>query len=222
VLSKAARYSRWDGSQWQVLGDDELRRDAQRHASYPAVAVDGSGAPIVAFREPNPTQLSIYVSRWDGTSWVPLGDTVNEPANGTSSAGIAIDASGRPLVACTEFAPGSSYTVRVRRWDGMQWVSLGGSLNGDRSRGGIFLATDLDPRGDPFVAWSISTTAFVEHWDGAPGRIWAALSTSMRSASWAQRWRRQVRLHCLPWLPGVGPEWESRAVSTYADTSLER
>jgi hypothetical protein len=94
----------WDGVAWNYLGSDPTGGGASNALSFeipgstqavchsaimPSVAVDSSGAPVVAFvyttgsNEPSPpatfyvgTNTDVYAARWDGAGWLGLGPEV--------------------------------------------------------------------------------------------------------------------------------------------------
>ena len=103
----------WSGM-WQPLGPP-LGHEAQ---VYPAMALDGSGAPLVAYVEliesPGVVATELHVARWSGTTWEPLGGTIASstdrlPTPRPSSCVSPSTGQGRPVLAFGD--PG-----RARRW----------------------------------------------------------------------------------------------------------
>lgn len=67
---------RWDDAQraWVALGG-ALNHDTTGYLRYPAIAIDATGAPVIAWEEPFTTPWAghaINVARWDGNAWVAL------------------------------------------------------------------------------------------------------------------------------------------------------
>src|SRR5262245_38884608 len=94
----------WSGSAWSYLGSDPTGSGASNALSFdipgttqvvchsavmPSIAVDSSGAPVVAFvyttgsNQPSPpatfyvgTNTDVYAGRWDGTGWLGVGPEI--------------------------------------------------------------------------------------------------------------------------------------------------
>ncbi|NJK46098.1 MAG: hypothetical protein HC933_19175 [Pleurocapsa sp. SU_196_0] len=63
---------RWEGRAWQPVGNF-LNVDAKSYAESLSLALDSSGAPVVAWSEEvTRTQRRVYVKRWNGKAWVGL------------------------------------------------------------------------------------------------------------------------------------------------------
>ena len=161
---------RWDGTDWVLLGgalDVNLGEDAYD----PSLALDASGNPVVAWHEHTPGQFdNIYVKRWNGTSWEPLGGALDVNVNdGAALASLALDASGNPVVAWTEWNALSN-NVYVKRWDGANWVPLGNELDISEPQPAGSPSLALDTSGRPVVAWfendGTSDNIYVKRWDG--------------------------------------------------------
>src|SRR5689334_13968345 len=52
--------------------------------STPAVAIDIEGNPVVAWVQPVNTERVVYVRKWDGHGWIPLGNS----ATGSGISGL--------------------------------------------------------------------------------------------------------------------------------------
>ena len=80
---------------------------------------------------------NIYVKRWNGTSWVQMGGILDvDPNEYAFDSSLALDSSGNPVVSWDEcitynssFGRCESANVYVKRWDGSNWVQLGGELD---------------------------------------------------------------------------------------------
>lgn len=69
---------RWDDASgaWIDLGG-ALNHDTNWVSRHPVIAIDATGAPVVAWEEPFSTPWAGYalnVARWDGNAWVSLGE----------------------------------------------------------------------------------------------------------------------------------------------------
>lgn len=78
----------------------------------------------------NTQQAIVTLLRWNGTSWqdvAPALPTIANPCVSSIPAGVvAFDADNRPWIAYVERRNGSESDTRVRRFDGTNWVSVGG------------------------------------------------------------------------------------------------
>jgi hypothetical protein len=159
---------RFDGTAWVQVGSS-LNVDTTRTAEAPIIT-DVGAVPYVAWEEFNGTAYQIYVKRFDGTAWVPVGSSLNHDA--TKPAGLPSIASvgGVPYVAWGE-SNGTVGEVYVKRFDGSTWVQVGsGSLNVDptHTAGSPSVAS---VGGVPYVAWGESNgpvnQVYVKRFDGS-------------------------------------------------------
>ena len=121
----------WAGM-WQTLGSP-LGHEAQ---VYPAMALDGSGAPLVAYAElvesPGIVATELHVVRWSGTSWEPLGGTVASstdrlPYTAPLFVRLATDGAGNPVLAFGDSGPGATvgaFPLQTWSFDGTAWKAL--------------------------------------------------------------------------------------------------
>ncbi len=177
---------RWTGSSWQSVGIG-VNAVLGQDASHPALALDGSGNPVVAFREYDGTHRNIYVQRWTGSTWQPVGGAVNavpgqdvpeqEPAQA-----LALDGSGNPVVAFSE-SNGSHNNLYVQRWTGSAWQSVGGAINAVPGQD-IFYppALALNASGNPVVAFfefdGSYFNVYVRHWSGS---VWQSVGGAVNA-----------------------------------------
>jgi len=162
---------RWDGTDWVQLGG-ALDVDPAQEAISHSLALDSANHPVVAFFENDGTSFNIYVKRWDGTNWVSLGGALDiNLSQQAYDPSLALDASGNPVVAWHENTPGQFDNIYVKRWDGANWVLLGGALDVNVNDGAALARLVLDTSGNPVVAWtewnSSSSNVYVKRWDGA-------------------------------------------------------
>ncbi|WP_140797696.1 Ig-like domain-containing protein [Myxococcus xanthus] len=79
------------------------------------------------------SRTALHVSHWDGTMWRPLGGgKINErEVFRYGSFSFVMDASGAPLVSFSQDAVDdpTAALAWVYRWQGAQWVSLGGAIH---------------------------------------------------------------------------------------------
>ncbi len=174
---------RWEGSSWTQLGGTlDLVQDADAYGA--TVTADGNDLVvgwIEAGSGDNPDNA--YVKRWNGSSWVQLGDTLNmfrEYAPGVHS--IVIDASGHPVVAVEE-ADGDDNDVYIHRWEDPDWVEIGHGVDPNLYGRAFNPTLDVGLSGDLFIAYEDFNyigkpydNTFVRRWTGS---IWELLGPAV-------------------------------------------
>jgi hypothetical protein len=119
---------RWTGSTWEQLGGIYLDVVPSANAITPSIAIGANNQPVVAWSE----DQSLIVKRFDGNNWQRLlGTNINIYRAYTPS--IGVDSSNTPFLAWQEDISSAptldNSNIFVRRWDGANWVSIGGKLN---------------------------------------------------------------------------------------------
>lgn len=163
----------WSGT-WEPLGPP-LGQEAQ---VYPAMAVDPSGALLVAFAElvesPGFSITEIHVVRWSGTAWEPVGGTIARsdmrfPYSAPLWLRLTTDRSGQPLLAFGDSGPGATSGVfPVQTWvfDGVAWhavpvpgsaMVLGGVALARSANGQVQLAVSS---GRALDVWTLGDTGW--------------------------------------------------------------
>ena len=173
---------RWKGSAWTQVGSSAV--SGSFNARTPALALDGSGNPVVTWRDSlvAPTISNVLIERWDGLTWVSVGPgklDVNDSGNvdrASFAPSVALTSSGNPVVAWSE-SDGTSRNIYVKRWDGSSWALVGGILDANTNKDAYAPSLTLDGSGNPVVAWNEAATnsdasIYVKRWNGA---IWAQL-----------------------------------------------
>lgn len=162
-----------------ALGD-AISADPGASAEALALAVDGTGAPVVAWTEGSPGRAAaLHVRRWNGSAWSPLGGDGpwnGDPARSASAPALRAAGDGSLVLAWREeIAPGEHALLVRRLPPGGAWSPpLGGTLSlAARAPSRPSLA--LLPDGSPLVAWSEPVdgveVAVVRRWTGD---AWAA------------------------------------------------
>ena len=182
----------WNGTDWVGIGGSSTGEgvSAGGGTSDPAIALDSSDAPVVAWRKTFSTGIVVFLKRWNGTGWVELGGSAtglgvsNVVLTGGSGGGLpgggggggggggtltvssgqpslVIDAAGAVLVAWSDLeATSNMHEVYLKRWNGAAWTGLGGSDDG----GGVSQSADLSM--DPSVAVAPDGTPMVAWREG--------------------------------------------------------
>ena len=177
----ASNIARWDGTQWSPLGNPESEGV---NGSIFALKVfdDGTGDALYAGGDFSAAAgiSAIYIARWDGTSWSPLGSGMNGAVwaltvfDDGSGGGPAMYAGGGFTQA------GGSPASNIARWDGTQWSPLGSGLNGWVSALTVF--DDGSGGGPALYAGGYFTQAGgnpanrIARWDGTQ---WSALGAGV-------------------------------------------
>ena len=119
----------WNGSDWQTMGDGIIGQSATSSIQLNDLQT-GPGGQIYAagsFVKSGET-ITLNIARWDGISWLPLGNGLSAAANAMTT-----DANGHLIVGGSfPYADGTSSTgilVRnIARWDGENWHAIGSGL----------------------------------------------------------------------------------------------
>ncbi len=128
-----------------------------------------AAAPVIAWKERAGTSESLFVQRWAGRSWAPLGlPVVSGPQGTVGTPSLALDGSGQPFVAWTQSGSSGS-TLSVRRWNGTRWQNIDGPFHQTSGVYGSYqLRTDSLGRLVLAVARHASSSAvLVYRWDGS-------------------------------------------------------
>jgi hypothetical protein len=144
---------RFQGSSWVLVGSGSLNVSPTINAGLPSMAVV-AGIPYVAWDEDGATRY-VHVKRFDGTDWVTVGGgPVNYDPAGNAAGSNMASIGGVPVVGFQEFTGTLPNQVRIKRLDGAQWVSVGGSLNVDPSHNAFLIDPAIaDSGGVPYVTW---------------------------------------------------------------------
>jgi hypothetical protein len=192
---------RWNGSSWSRFGANILNGLSLDYGSV-FLQLDKNDYPVVAWHESSifsSVPSYSYVKRWNGQIWEQLGGKINNPGNEgafitslalTKSSDVPVVGLSECVVLKNEF--GEDYcgatSLYVKRWNGSQWLQLGGKLDSDISVFDAGPIVQVDATGNPIAAWtegvrsgSISTVSFlVKRWDGTK---WVQLGEPVATAS---------------------------------------
>ncbi|WNG58329.1 hypothetical protein F0U59_28995 [Archangium gephyra] len=178
-------FRRAEGNAWSQAAASVFPLPAATFSmpTRPAFTVDSQGRPVMVLSEATGLYTgTIRVRRWDGQSWEILGlglQAAHNRLTSVTSAALAFNCSGEPVVAWGESGPGEpSVGIHVSQWNGTSWQRMGERLgaypdgvlgdgsNADRP------SLAVDSRGFPIVAWDESAMrefidrVHVRQWDG--------------------------------------------------------
>ncbi len=107
----------WNGSSWQMIGSTVSNSTTSN--SNPSLVMDKDGNPLIAWSGYASPETAIWVSRWNGSDWLPVGSSLSAET-GVSTAGLrptlALDKNGQPLVAWHE-SDGAVSNIYVYRYN---------------------------------------------------------------------------------------------------------
>jgi hypothetical protein len=117
---------RYNGSSWVNVGSAlHGSSNSDNLASEPSLALDSAGNPTVAWFEDDGTAFNIYVKRHNGSTWVNVGTGVlNISGIQAIYPSLLLDSSGNPVVSWMDY-DGTSYNLRVQKFNGTTWTNLG-------------------------------------------------------------------------------------------------
>lgn len=185
-------FAKWNGSSWvnangATLNSTNGNVSNNTGSSFkPSIVLDPKTSyPCIVWTDSSTGNYEIYLTKWNGTSWVNANGVALNSTNGNVSNNtkdslyptLAIDDSGMPCVTWSDYAPGN-YEIYYTKWNGTSWVNVNGatfnSTNGNISNntgGSYYPSLALDPStGYPCIAWSDTTPGNYEiyytKWNG--------------------------------------------------------
>ncbi len=123
--------AKYIGSAWTMLGGSGF---AYGQASKSFFAIDNSGVPYVAttLLGPNGVTITSEVRKYNGTTWVDLGNAGIPTGSMSHYTSFAFDNSGTPHLAYIDIS--NDQKAVVMKYDGSSWVTVG---NPGFSAGGV-------------------------------------------------------------------------------------
>jgi hypothetical protein len=164
---------------WKQMGG-ALDVNPIRNSRSPALAVNVQGDLYATWTEDSSGLNSnkISVKRLVGNTWTSMGTELNVESNKVAitrpDGAIAVKGFS-PAVAfheCASISFPSDCNVYVKRWNGAEWVQLGGKLN---TNSAYYASIVIGEANRPVVAWfekqvllnAIGYNIYVKRWDGA-------------------------------------------------------
>jgi len=172
--------AKWNGSVWSALGGG-LGYQGHSLATFDADGAGPATAELYVGGSPvGATQPSDNIGRWNGTSWHGVGagvdgsilamTTFDEDDGGPGSA---------TLIAGGWFSmAGGTSAIRIARWDGSSWSSLGSGIGATVQALAVFDEDGAGPRptalfaGGSFVTAGGNPAIGIARWDGSS---WSAV-----------------------------------------------
>ena len=175
---------RFNGSSWVTIGSGVLSGSSASFspAAFPSLALDSLGNPTVAWQEGDGSGNNLYVQKWTGSSWLPVGTTPLDIslANDTSYASVSL-VNGSLTVAWQESEPlGFNYNLYVKRYVTNVFQPLGDALDNSTPQSATNASITRKSNNLPVVAWqefdSTSNNVYVKEWNGS---AWNALGSAV-------------------------------------------
>jgi len=159
----------------------------------PSMVIDAQDNPIVAWTEAITygERASIFVYKWDGKAFAPIGQAINGTATGSAyHPSIALAHDGNPVVAWHE-SDGFNENIYVKHWTGSNWQTVGtGPLSAENDIRPSPLPTparnpSLATKGnDIYVAWdemTIDGYSVIYVWKSTNGGTFSSVGPSRGS-----------------------------------------
>ncbi len=189
----------WDGSTWVPLGQELGETQAFSRVHATSLAQDQEGHVWVAWSwscecSTSESPQRLEVARWNGTAWEKR---PNPPAVSADFLALAVDASGRPILAASipkgDGSGPSPYAsvIRAYRWDDTTgWTDLGEVAQLRRPAYTARISLALDTTQAPTIAWfdlpSWSDTrgpVAVKQWTGQGWRSLGAVNENVSAVT---------------------------------------
>jgi len=169
-----ATVMRFSGGVWSFVGAPGI---SAAEAQYASIALDGNDVPYVAFADrshPDGSQIGrVSVMRYDSAAqaWSFVG-LPGFTSSGGLNVRLAFDRTGAPCIVYQQY----HIALRVMRFDGAQWNSIGGSASStdrptvETESWRQWLSLAFDSQNAPYVAYELldyGRRASVRRFDGA-------------------------------------------------------
>ena len=146
------RVASWNGTSWVQRGAD-LNIDPALSAETPSITNVG-GVPWVTWVQRVSGGNDVRVARWNAatSAWELVGGPLDFGSPDATGLGPTIrDIGGEPHVGFMNIGGSAApATIRVKRWNGTAWVSVGGAVNS--GTGGDWVSI-IGAGGDLYAAW---------------------------------------------------------------------
>lgn len=156
---------RWTSASWRYLG-------AQTFYGWFADMALYQGTPYVVYEDYEESEKAT-VKKYDGTSWVTVGNPGMSDNKVSSPSSLAFDSSGRPWLA---YYDQTLNKLSVKKFDGTTWQLVGNAGFSDNYPSAVSLV--LDHNDVPYVAYRVPGKAIVNKFDGTN---WVTVGTNSAS-----------------------------------------
>jgi hypothetical protein len=151
AMSRAA-VMRFDGTAWTSIGSLLTTGECQ----YSSIAVKANGTVYVGMIDNGVNNGTMVVKSYNGSAWTNVGAAPISTTSGAAYADMALDRFDTLYVAYQDMSE-SPGKVRVKKFDGTNWVNVGSPLLATTGPGAgpamdIYLAFDVNNK--PFVSYS--------------------------------------------------------------------
>ena len=191
-------------------------------SAFPSMVLDGRDRPIIAWQDSLGGPFQIFLRTWSGSRWEELGGSasgsgISHAKGAAIAASVALDSSGQPIVAWQQES-GEDSVIYVSRWDGRQWVGLGGSMTGEGISAGLagpmLPSLAVDRGGSAIVAFQSGPAShqriYVRRWTGSRWEPWPGTADGLliQRAANAETVRLVIAQSgvCMTWVETSGRE----------------
>lgn len=148
--------ARWDGSQWQRLG--QLKTEGDDHYLSPTIVVNASKQIWLCWKEGR--NGSLRVARWDGASWCDIGrealKKLTHRRGSASEPSLVVDSKGRAWVLWHASKEPGKDSLFMARWNGSSWSLVRVPHVRGRIEAKVWSAQMILQNDVPTVVWSQS------------------------------------------------------------------
>ncbi|OGW13990.1 MAG: hypothetical protein A2035_00190 [Nitrospirae bacterium GWA2_42_11] len=181
----AAQTPGWvlDGDSLNINKTGETSLAATPHALAPSLTLKGS-IPYISWSEINDKGIAlVYVAHKQGNEWImangPLNLSITRNASTPSAAIVGSDL----YVAWSEADPKNILQINVKKWDGKEWILVGGGLNFNPENHASNPVIEADGSA-LYITWieinpSGVAKIYVKLWDG---NSWKLLGNSLNKS----------------------------------------
>jgi trimeric autotransporter adhesin len=180
--------ARWDGTQWQAVGDGQGPRDSYGYAT-PIRALAWADGTLYAGGDFSSVDgvPALSVARWSGGAWSALGAGVGNSYGSVLTAGsvrtIAVGDSGVYVGGAFSTA-GTVAANAIARWDGTTWSSLAGGITGSGTVSAIAVDGANVYAGGDFSSVGNVSASKVALWNSQT-QAWSALGAGISQPTYA-------------------------------------
>lgn len=174
-ISASISVRRWNGEEWKTLADGVTGPSSNAVAfATPSLRLDNQGGAFMAWSESKVTYHKVFVQRWSGTGWFPVGEDLPVESKWPTTPSLDLDSHGNPVIAFLEHLDGVR-KLHVRWRQGGTWSSVGAPLEFPSEKLGIEAPLVRMDRDDhPVVTWlqsgvnpNVVASIQVRRWDGS-------------------------------------------------------